>query len=349
MAKILNAKGEPVVLNAQEKYRAEYNQKKFNEEYQNSLGFQVDITTLTSVQKLVTTQKFFEIPPGDYMPVRVGDGAWNTFLTTYRSFDAAGKFEDGFINNGGQNDKLAVADAAIDAVTVPVRDWAKTVNYTLIEIAQASQSGNWDLVTAKERSRKKNWDLGVQEVAFLGVKGSSGSSAMLGLLNQNTVAVNTTDIAKPISTMDPAELKAVCAKLYEAYRTNSSRTAKPTHFIVPESDFNGMASQSSAEFPLKSVYQVLLETFQQITNNPSFKILPCAYADVAYSNGILTANRYVLLNYDMETLRMDIPVDYTNTLANSLNNFQYQSVGYGRLTGVGVYRPKELLYFDEPA
>jgi hypothetical protein len=43
---------------------------------------------------------------------------------------------------------------------------------------------------------------------------------------------------------------------------------------------------------------------------------------------------------------MDIPVDYTNTLANSLDNFNFQNVGYGQFTGVQTYRPLELLYFS---
>jgi hypothetical protein len=54
---------------------------------------------------------------------------------------------------------------------------------------------------------------------------------------------------------------------------------------------------------------------------------------------------YVLLNYDEEALRMDIPLDYTNTLANSLDNFSFQNAGYGQFTGVLAYRPLELLYF----
>ena len=41
-----------------------------------------------------------------------------------------------------------------------------------------------------------------------------------------------------------------------------------------------------------------------------------------------------------------LQVDYTNTLANSLDNFNFQNVGYGQFSGVQAYRPLELLYFQ---
>ncbi len=62
----------------------------------------------------------------------------------------------------------------------------------------------------------------------------------------------------------------------------------------------------------------------------------------------LLGSVYSLYNYDEESLRMDIPVDYTNTLANSIDNFSFQNVGYGQFTGVLAYRPLELMYFDAP-
>ncbi len=84
--------------------------------------------------------------------------------------------------------------------------------------------------------------------------------------------------------------------------------------------------------------------FQVICRNKGFKILPLAYGDVAYSG--FSYQQYVLLNYDEESLRMDIPLDYQNTLANSLDNFSFQNAGYGQFTGVLAYRPLEMMYFQ---
>lgn len=340
---ILNSKGQPIVLNERESRVADINQR-----FVNALGYEIDITTLTTIMKKITEQKFFEVLPADYLPVRVGEGAWSSNLVTYRSFSTADEFETGILNTGGQNARLATADAAVDSVPITVFNWAKTIGWSLFDLELAAKSGNWDLVTAKEKSRIKNWQLGIQKVAFLGAHGNNAvGGSCLGLLNQGGITTNLTVIAEPISGMTTAELKAFTVAVIEAYRANNNRTAFPTHFIVPESDYNGMASTVSPDFPIKSILQLLEEMFQVITRNKSFKMLPLAYGDAAY-NG-LGVNRYVLLNYDEESLRMDIPVDYTNTLANSLDNFSFQNVGYGQFTGVMAYRPLELLYFQYSA
>jgi hypothetical protein len=333
---ILNSKGQPIILNEREKRVAEVNQKIIN-----ALGYEINITTLTTITKKVSEQKFFEIPPADYLPVRVGEGAFSSNLLTYRSFQLGDDFATGVLNTGGNSARLAQADAGVDSVSVKVINWAKEIGWSIFDLELAAKAGNWDLVTAKEKSRKRNWDLGIQKVAFLGL---NGDSSALGLYTQSGITANTTLITQSLSSMTSAQLNAVQAGIIEAYRSNCARTAWPTHFIVPESDYNGLASVSSDTFPLKTKLQILEETFQLITRNKEFKILPCAYGDNAYSG--LGVQKYALLNYDEESIRMDIPVDYTNTLANSTNNFSFQSAAYGQFTGVQTYRPLELLYFQ---
>lgn len=337
-AMILNSEGKPIVLNALEQRKADLMQKSVN-----ALGYQIDITSLTTIMKKVSEQKFFEIAPADYLPVRVGEGAWSTQLTTYRSYAIADDFATGVLATGGNNTRLAVADAGVDSVNVKVINWAKQIGWSIFDLEHASKAGNWDLVTSKEKARKKNWDLGIQKVAFLGL---SGDSSVKGLLTQSGVEVNTSTINKPISTMSGTELKAFCRAVLEDYRSNAQRTAMPTHFVLPESDYLGLATPSSADFPLKSVLEILRETFVAMTGKLDFKILSCAYADVANSDGALTLPRYALYNYEEESLRMDIPVDYTSTIANSLDSFNFQNVAYGQFTGVQAYRPRELIYFD---
>jgi hypothetical protein len=355
---VLNSKGEQITLNAAEKHNANWiagmlkNQYGENPQtpYLNSLGYEVAITTLTTIVKRITEQKFFEVAPADFFPVRVGEGTWSTNLTTYRSFNVADQFETGIINTGGQNSRLAVADAAIDALNIKVYPWAKAIGYSIFDLEFAAKSGNWDLAAAKEKARKVNWDLGIQRIAFLGARGmNAATGTCLGLLNQPGVTINTTVITKAISAMTTAELKTFTAAVVEAYRSNCARTAWPTHFVIPESDYNGLASQASPDFPIKSTLQLLEEMFAVMTRNKNFKILPLAYADVAYHSdvtSIATKQVYTLLKYDEESVRMDIPLDYTTTLANSLDNFSFQNAGYGQFTGVLAYRPLEMLYFQ---
>lgn len=354
---IKNAKGEPIVLNDQELYASELMQvqvnsaqKIYNKMFNSALGYEIPITTLTTIMKKISEQKFFEIPPADYLPVKVGEGSWSSILTTYRSFDIGDQFETGIVDTAGQDARLASADAGVDALNIAVLNWAKSIGWTIMDLELASKSGNWDLIAAKEESRKKNYDLGIQRIAFLGARGQNAVGGnCLGLLNQGTsVTTNTTVITKAISSMSTSELKTFTALIVEAYRSNCNRTAWPTHFSIPESDYNGLASQASPDFPIKSTLQLLEETFQIITRKKDFKILPLAYADAAYHadvTAIAGKQVYTLMNYDEKSVRMDIPVPYTNTLANSLNNFSFQNVGYGQFTGVLAYRPLEMMYF----
>lgn len=333
--------GKPIVLNEMESLLAQNMQRKI----MNDLGYNIDITMLTTVIKKVTEQKFFSVRPSEYLPVRVGEGAWSSQLTTFRSFDIAGDFETGLLNTGADNARMAQADAGVDALSIQVFNWAKSINWTIMDLFQAAKAGNWDLVTAKERSRKRNWDLGIQRIAFLGADGMNGPNGKCkGLLNQTNIEINSTLIGVPLKEMTPAQLKVFLAEIIGLYRAQNNYTAMPTHFIIPEDDYLGLASQSSPQFPLKSTLTLLLEAFQAVTRNAQFQILPLAYAQIG--RGMVDANRYTLLNYDEESVRMDIPVDYTATLANSLDNFNFQNAAYGQFTGVGVYRPLELMYFD---
>ena len=336
--------GNEVLLNSKEIGLADYNQRQIEEKC-NALGYEIDITTLTAISKSVVEQKFFQIAPADFIPVRVGEGAWSQEIITYRNFSTGEDFETGLLNTGSNNARLGEVDGGVDTIPVKVNNWAKQITWTLMDLNFASRSGNWDLVTSKEKSRKKNWDLGIQRIAFLG---SRDDTATTGLLTLADITANTTTITTYIKDMTETQFQALLSKIIGDYRTNSSNTSMPTHFVIPEVDYNGLAVAVSENFGLKSKLERLLDTFRTITMNPNFKVLPCAYADKVNNADVvgLNKNRYTLLNYDEDTLRMDIPVDYTNTLQNTVNGFSFQNAGYGQFTGVRAFRPKEVLYFD---
>ncbi len=345
---VLDSSGKPIILNQLEQRIANYLQRQMKEKFGNALGYEVNITTLTTIMKKITTQKFFEVAPADYVPVRVGEGAWSSNLVTYRSFNLSDDFSTGVIDTGANNARLATGDAGVDSLTVQVKNWAKSIGWSIFDLELAAKSGNWDLVTAKEGARKKNWDLGVQQVAFLGLKGDTTN--VLGLLTQSGITTNITRITAPISGLSAADLSTFLRNVLNDYRVNCNSTAWPTHFVIPESDYLGLATPSSSSFPLKSILQLMLETLITMTGNKNFKILPSRYCDATYNanfiNGSTGKQVYALYNYDEMSLRMDLPVDYTNTLANSIDNFSFQNVGYGQFTGVLAYRPLEMLYYQ---
>lgn len=333
-----NKEKSPVLLNAMEGRLANHLQQICN-----SLDYEINVTTLTAITKKVTEQKFFTIAPSEYMPVLVGNGAWSAEITTYRDFSLGGDFETGIINTGAGDSRLAETDSGVDSITVPVINWAKQVSWTIFDLQLAAKSGNWDLVTSKERARKRNWDLGIQKIAF---QGSAQNTTVLGLLNQSGVTANSSLLAGYISTLSYTNFSSFVAAVIGDYRANCAYTAMPTHFIIPELDYDGLAAPVSDQFPVNSKLEYLTNAFKTITMNPGFKILPCAYADQANNSAGINKNRYTLLNKEEESLRMDIPVDYTNTLQNTINGFHFQNVGYGQFTGVKAYRPLEMYYID---
>lgn len=136
--RLTNSNGELIKLNSQEQYHADYMQKIVNERFANSLGYEVSMTSLTTIMKKISEQKFFEIAPADYLPVRVGEGAWSSNLLTYRSFELGGGFEEGIVNTGANNSRLASADAGVDSLTIQVFNWAKTVGWSIMDLEIAA-------------------------------------------------------------------------------------------------------------------------------------------------------------------------------------------------------------------
>ena len=340
---IFNDDGKPVILTDREEMMVYRDQ-----ECLNALGVEVNLTSLTAISKLITTQKFFEIPPDDYLPVMVGNGTWSAEILTYRSYQLGGDFETGIVNTGADNARLARADAGVDSITVPITNWIKEIGWTIFELEMASKAGNWDLITAKEIARKTNWDLGIQRTAFLGLNSNPN---VYGLLTQPNVTVNTTVIPTAISLMTATQFATLVATIVGAYRSNCAFTAYPTHFIMPELDYDGLGALvpgTLGTYPV-TMLEYLLNTFKLITRNPNFKILPVAYADQVNNAAVsgLNTNIYTLLRYDPESLRMDIPLPYTNTMANTINGIQFQNGGYGQFTGALAYRPLEMLYFTQ--
>ena len=338
MYEFLNAKGEQVQLNSKEMAVAKALEYQ-NAELLNAMGIDIPITTLTTAIKSVAEQKFYRIAPAEYMPVVVGEGAFSTNLLKYTSFNMGGDFEQGLIHTSTHNAQLAQADAGVEGVQIPVINWAKGLSWNLFEVQTAAKTGNWDLITEKEKARKTNWDLGIQKAAFLGV----ASVGAKGLLNQDGITSDLTTITKPIKEMSAAEYQAFVGSVYAAYREHCDYTAEPDTFIIPESDYNGLAAAVDPNFPIKTKLEYLKEAFALIVGH-EVAIKKLAYADMAKSG--LAVQRYVLLHKDADSLAMNIPVDYTATMANSINGFHWENAAYGQFTGVKVFRPKEVLYFD---
>lgn len=325
--------------NEQELARAESLQNAISEQY----GYMIPMTLLTAIIRDVAEQKFYEIPVADYMPVRVGtEAAWAEDVLMFRSYYNGGDFEKGYIETGTEG-RLATTDATLDGIRVPARVWAKEIAYSLVDIAKAARTGIWDYVEQKEKSRKKNWDLGIQKTAFLGSK----DGTMEGLLTLSDVTVNTTLVPASLNAMTDAQFQSFVSGLVGAYQANNNFTAMPNRLYIPQTDYTALTVATSVSFPLKSKLEYLKDALSAATVQPDFEIKPLAYLQAAQSDGKLTADRYVLMRYDPDVARFEIPVDYTVTVPNSYDGFTMRNVGYGQHTGVLDARPQEILYLDK--
>lgn len=342
MDKILNSKGESVavetLLNEREMAFADKLTNALSENY----GYLVPMTTLTAVLRDVAQQKFYQIPVADYLPVRVGtEAAWAEDIMMFRSFQVGGDFEKGYIETANEG-RLASTDAALDAIRVKTRLWAKELNWSIADVAKAAKTGIWDIVTQKEKSRKTNWDLGIQKTAFLG----SRDGALEGLLTLSDVTINTTLIPATISSMTDAQFQAFAQNIIGAYLANNNYTAMPNRLYIPQSDYVALSTATSVQFPIKSKIEYLRDVLKAATNQQDFEIKPLAYLQSGLSDGKLLTDRYVLMRYDEDVARFEIPVDYTVTVPNSIEGWTIRNVGYGQHSGVLDARPQEILYMD---
>jgi hypothetical protein len=303
----------------------------------NAVGYQQIISTLTAVAQKVSVQKFYEVPFADYVPVVVGNGSFKRQLINWRTFSKAEDFASGLISNASNHARMDQVDNVYDVVPQNILNWAKKVEYNIFELEEAMQANTlFSLIEARELARKKNWDLGLQKVAFFGI------GAETGLLNNAGVSADASNLTGFIKGLSAADFNTFVGKIWGLYRQNTNYTAKATHFIIPELDYNGLISYPDATFPLKTKLELLQDAFKTISGNPNFKILPLAYCNkaVAYG-GDGVSNKYIMLNYDETSLKMDLPIQYSNTQSGTLEGFTWTNVAYGQFTGVVMQRPLE--------
>lgn len=313
-----------------------------------SLGYQYAIDTTTFIRTSVIEQKFYVVKPSDFIPVEVGTGAWLEEIRQNLTYDLAGDFEDGIQNVGEGNTEVPMVSTALSNKNAKIITWTKGYTWAISEVEKALASNNWDVVKSKLNALKRNWDLGIQRTAFIGSR--SLQTLVPGLISNADVTVNTSIIDDDISAMDANAFQTFVKAILSAYYTNSNFTQPaPDTFLMPADDFLGMGVAASSGFPNVTKLEYLQRMFAMITGNANFQIKPLAYCQKVNNAGFLSANgnqRYVLYKKDPDVLRMTIPVDFATTAPGTADNFYWKGIGYGQYTGAIIYRPPEVLYFD---
>lgn len=341
-----NEEGKQVKLNELELKEAERFIPKLNEAMSrfnavstSPVGVEMDTTTLTVLLKTISQQKFYQIALEKYAKIDT-DGGWADQVLQVREY-LPSKPMASFVDQSAHGAKINVAEASVDGIYIPAVTWVQQIEVSLAEMQQAALLGNWSILEAKERSRKKSHDLDMQQLFFTGYK------KLNGLLTFADVAtVDTALLSSKISDLDYTELNTFAKSLIESYRLNCDRTAYPTKFVIPESDFNGLSAQVNPQFPLRTKLSMLKEAIDGVCPRP-VEILPCAYSDTKYN--ALGVNRYALYSDDFDTIRFQKAIDYTPTMINNLDGWNYVNTAFARTFGMILNRPKELMYFDVAA
>ena len=324
---------------------------KFQDELNNDYGgYQIPIDTLTQIAREISMQKFYDIKVSDFLPVVVGQGAFSQSLLTYKVGSSGNQFKQNIFRSG-QNSALPQANTQIQGSVLEIFNYAEGLTYNLFEMEQASRYGNFDLIEAKERARKQTYDQGFIQTAFYGIP--EFGAGFYGLLNQplgsmfDSVAPDTTTLPTSISKMTATQINTLVGTWIYKYYSNTGFTTFPKKLIMPQSDFQGLFEYINPDFPLdKSTrFDVLMNAFKGQTGNANFKIIPTIYCSASQSFGTHTADVYVLLNDEVKSLKMLLPVPYTTTLPGSVDGFSWQNAAYGQMSGVQLVMPKETQYF----
>ena len=307
-----------------------------------TLGVQYTIQTTTLIRQRVVEQIFYTIAPAECMPVVIGEGAYMENIETNLEYQSAGDFESGF-QSTAEETRITNVDANIAPINAVIKTWVGGYQYTDLAVEKALRSNNWNPIEAKMRANKKRWDLGVQKIAFLG---SYSDSRVPGLITNSGVTINTSVITQNISTMSYTQFGAMVATIMGAYFANSNDTVLPDTFAIPYQDWLGLITPINPQFPNVSQMTYLMEAFKAATGNANFKMYPTAYCDKANNTAFNNTNRYVLYRNNEETMRMDIPLPFVLRAPMSADNFRWNGVALGQLTGLVIYRVPEVIYFD---
>jgi hypothetical protein len=312
-----------------------------------SLGYDFSIRTTTYLRTKSIQQKFYKVPPADFLTVEVGEGAFMEAITQNLEYRLAGDFESGNVNVTANKTEIPQVQAGISPKTYPLVSWAMGYGYSLVEIRKALQSNRWDKIGALTDALKEVWDLGIQKITFLGSKSVAGVYGLLTLPDPGTDTG--VMITGPISGLSVEDFVTFVQLLIADYFKYSNYTQMPNKFVMPTDDFLGLVTPTSSAFPIVNKLQYLLDAFKAATGNNDFKILHTAYNMAANNAGYVSTNgtnRYALYNDNPECVRLSIPVQFNLTPAGTQNNFNWQGAAYGQYGGVENYRAREIKYYD---
>lgn len=318
-----------------------------------STGYDYAIRTSTYLAAKSVKQLFYEVQGGigAFVPVIEGEGAFFEDTRVNREFYMMENFEDARISTMASNSKIAGVSSATAPLTIVFSTFAAGANWNMLELEKAMRALNWDVQASRYTALKKFFDLGVQKLTFLGSKDDSTNTT--GLLTMANVNSNTSTITSRVSNLSAADFQTFVGQIVSDFRTNCNQTIWPNRFVMPESDYVGMARAASDSFPVgPSKLEYLTSAFKAMCGS-DFQVLPLAYANKERNGGYVFGsfggngkNRYALYRHDPEILRVYHPVPYTLVPAVPVGAMNMETAAYQQVSGAVAINPLGTLYFD---
>lgn len=306
-------------------------------------GAEIAITNLTYIHQQIVMQKHYTVTPSEFIPVAVGEGAFMTHTINYRvSPIGDGGGEQHLLNMGSTTPRESQAGFVIDSLQVEHKQYLSGYSYNIFDINQLSKiQASESPITLKEKARKMEWDLMIQKTAFLGL---ASDPNVIGLLNIPGVYTDTATLTVPLSQLSTDDFVAVVSKLCNLFYNNSNMTSLPTDLYLPPFDYLALPQAVSPIAPFNTRLEYMLNALRVASGNPNFNIKMLAYCDKNRNN--LGVNRSVLMNKNPDVARISVPIDYTTTIVDTTNGFEWFGSSYGQFTGVIANRTQEIYYLD---
>lgn len=339
----LNECEQAALAQMKSKVNSEWGEKPLDARFNDDLGYDQIITTLTAVETRIARQKNIEYDVSDAIDVVAGAGAWREQGIYFRSFPNGGDTLDSWrLDQAQQGATKSQSTASVDSVTYPYTFLGKMISYTKVELEQAAASGIWNAIEEKSYARKHEFDLRFAEFAFKG----TADGAFKGLLTLSDIETDSdTIITKKLYKMSDSDFQTALGNLFQKSYSTANMTARPNRFLIPMLDYIGLGSTwssvGSGFVNGRNRLALLEEAFRNYTGDASAKVIGSNFANAALNGGI---DQYVMYRKDPFELKIENPVPFGVYPGASVDGFNFQNTALAQVSGVICKYPRQMLY-----
>lgn len=290
----------------------------------------------------IQEKTFPEIVIGDFVDIKqISDKGLTENI--YGVLDARGGLEDGII--GSKTTSLVTTDVSVTMDKSALVSWAKSTQWTIEELAQASRLG-LSLDTTKLDVMLKNAHQTIQRNGFVGHR----VEGLTGLLNSSKVEVETGVTAtKPVKDMTPEEALAFFTELFVAGLERTGGQMMPSDLAIDSFDLAYLTAKSAGYRNNDGMFISTLSVLQDQLSTVAGHAVNIRAIPNKYAQGIADAKKNRAVIYTRDPSILEYPVMMPETIApEKFNLIAFQAGMYCRFGSVDIKDPSMIAYVDYP-